>query len=202
MRNLFFWTVTIFFSIAACLLCLELLALGYVFVQEGKYVPALELNSRLRNLYIADTTRSGQSCRYIDSLFPHPYLGFVHHKNPPCGIGNVNNIGLWGIDFPSERAADAYVVLLTGGSVAAQLGQIQGPPAPRFLELALNERFRSPNGKPFRVLNGATGAWKQPQQTVLLLLFADAIDAVVTLDGFNEYQSLSGQHRFEYPANN
>jgi hypothetical protein len=202
LRQLFFRVIAGSVVLLGCLLSIEVVAIGYLTLRDGQYMSAATRFSRLRNTYIVDVTRAGPSCRYIDTLFPHPYLAFVHHRNPPCGISHVNNIGLWGPDFLSERAADAYVVLLTGGSVAAQLGQLGGPTAPRLLELALNERFASPNGKPFRVLNGGDGAWKQPQQTILFLLFVDAIDAVVTLDGFNEHPSLSGSLRFEYPATN
>jgi hypothetical protein len=201
-KKLLFWLVTASLLVVGSALFIELVAIGYLTMHEGHYISATKRFRRLRNTYIVDATRSGLSCRYLDSLFPHPYLAFVHHRNPPCGISSINNVGLWGSDFPSERAMDAYVVLLTGGSVAAQLGQIAGPPAPRFLELALNQKFASPSGKPFRVLNGGDGGWKQPQQTMLFLLYADAVDAVVTLDGFNEYLSLSSGRRFEYPASN
>jgi hypothetical protein len=37
------------------------------------------------------------------------------------------------------------------------------------------------------VLEGAVGAWKQPQQLLLFTAVANSIDAVVTLDGFNEH---------------
>jgi hypothetical protein len=142
----------------------------------------------------------GRNCGYVDTLFPHPYLGFVHHGNPPCGI-NVNNIGLFDADFPSARRTDRFVILLTGGSVANQFVRPQRGDSPYFEQL-LNKRFVSPNGKPFLVLNGADGAWKQPQQAIIFLLYADAVDAVVTLDGFNEHYMIGAGYRFEYPANN
>ncbi|MFK5143509.1 hypothetical protein ACI4A9_28820, partial [Klebsiella pneumoniae] len=44
----------------------------------------------------------------------------------------------------------------------------------------------SPNGKPFRVLSGANGAWSYPSQINFLSLYGDSADAVVALDGFNE----------------
>jgi hypothetical protein len=50
------------------------------------------------------------------------------------------------------------------------------------------------------VLNGGDGAWKQPQPFILFLLYADVIDAVLTLDGFNESHMLAAGTRFEYPA--
>lgn len=115
---------------------------------------------------------------------------------------SVNNVGLFGTDFPSEKRRDRFTVLLTGGSVAAQLGQILPPPAHRYLEDALNRRYVSQNGKPFLVLNGGDGAWKQPQALILFLQYVDVLDGVVTLDGFNEHYMLSSRERFGYPANN
>src|SRR5437660_890635 len=43
----------------------------------------------------------------------------------------------------------------------------------------------------FLVYNGAIGGWKQPQQTIVSLLYGDAFDAIVTLDGFNELSFLT-----------
>jgi len=100
-----------------------------------------------------------------------------------------------------EKPADKFVVLLTGGSVAAQFAQMN-PNGPRYLELILNARYESPNGHPFLVLNGADGAWKQPQQTIIFLEYADAVHAVVTPDGFNEHYRVGTTLRFEYPASN
>ena len=60
----------------------------------------------------------------------------------------------------------------------------------------------SPNGRPFLLLNGGDGAWHQPQQLILFLLYADAVHAVVTLDGFNERYTVGSSVRFEFPSNN
>ena len=92
--------------------------------------PALE---RTQNTYLRDATK-GTTCRYVDTLYPHPYVGFVHHANPPCGQPWVNNIGLYGPDYPTVRNPERYTVILSGGSVASQLAQNQAPPAPRYLE--------------------------------------------------------------------
>jgi hypothetical protein len=50
-------------------------------------------------------------------------------------------------------------------------------------------------------LNGGDGAWHQPQQVILFLLYADAVHAVVTLDGYNERYMVGAKVRFEYPPN-
>ncbi len=142
-----------------------------------------------------------KDCGYVDTLYPHPYVGFVHHGNPPCGIANINNIGLFGRDYPSERHDGKFVILLTGGSVAGQFASMRGN-EPSYLEEILNRDYISPKGGTFEVLDGGDGAWKQPQQAILFMLYADAVDAVATLDGFNEHYMVGAGSRFELPANN
>jgi hypothetical protein len=190
-------------AVAVCigLATLEVLAIAVLSFGDGRYVSARERLAREANRFIQDVTRGNSGCQYVDSLFPHPYLGFVHHRNPPCGIPHMNNVGLYGVDFPNERLTDRFVVLITGGSVAAQFAQIV-PGGPRYLEAILNESYLSPTGKPFLVLNGGDGAWKQPQQAILFLLWSDVVDGLVTLDGFNEVGAVTGGLRFDYPANN
>jgi hypothetical protein len=196
-----FVLVTVVLASLVVMVCVELMAVSLLTFQEGAYVSARERFRREANRYVAEVTAAGVGCQYIDSLFPHPYLAFVHHGNSPCGVPDINNIGLFGPDFPSERIRDRFVVLVTGGSVAAQFGQLRRT-GPRHLEIVLNATYASPTGKPFLVLNGGDGAWKQPQQAILFLLYSDVVDAVVTLDGFNEHYQLGSPLRFEYPANN
>jgi hypothetical protein len=181
---------------------LEVLATVYVFVAEGRYVPARTRFGQRPNTFINDLISNRADCSYLDTLYPHPYVAFVHHRNQPCGLDEINNVGLFGSDFPSVRPENRFVILLTGGSVAAQVAEgVSGGPS--YLERLLNERYESPNGKPFLVLDGGDGAWKQPQQAILLLLYVDVVHAVVTLDGYNERAPiLSLEQRFEYPNNN
>jgi hypothetical protein len=202
MKNLLFSLIALVLGLCLAAVIGEALAIAYLTARDGQYISARDRFLRFKNTYIADATKGASSCRYVDTLFPHPYLGFVHHRNPPCGMASINNVGLFNDDFPLQRSADHYVILLTGGSVAAQLGQIDQPSAPKFLELALNEKFVAPKGASFKVLNGGDGAWKQPQQAILMLLNVQAVDAVVTLDGYNELETLRRGEALEYPANN
>ncbi len=114
----------------------------------------------------------------------------------------MNNVGLFGPDFPVTKPADHYVVILTGGSVASYLGGNQGPPYPRFLEEELNKNYISPNGKPWMVLDGAAGAWKEPQSFIVFSLYASSVDAMVNLSGFNEHYYFQAKmnQRLERPA--
>ncbi len=184
---------------------LEILSTAWLTMRDGRYVPAKELFATSRNTYIQDITGSGGSnCRYIDTMFPHPYLAFVHHRDDPCGVPGANNIGVLGDAYPVVRNPERYVILLTGGSVASQLGQLAQPGRRSFLEEELNRSYISPTGKPFQVLNGGVGAWKQPQQLILMSIYGDFIDAVVTLDGYNEQHLIKPglKVRFEMPAAN
>lgn len=141
-------------------------------------------------------------CTYAMSMYPHPYLGFVHHRTPPCEKLWINNIGLFGRDVPPRPDSTAYVVALLGASVASQLGQEQSG-APLYLEEELNKCYRPPHGDHFIVLNIADGAWKQTQETIAAVLFGDIADAFVSLGGVMEYYTLVGPwYKFDYPASN
>jgi hypothetical protein len=181
----------------------ELTAIAWLYVEDGRYTPAAELFDRTQNTFVRDLTK-GTECRYVDRLFPHPYVGFVHHGNPPCGVANVNNVGLFNDDFPTVKREDRYTILLTGGSVASQLAQFDPRPKPRYLEDELNDRYVSPNGKPFLVLNGGDGGWKQPQPFILFSLYASSIDAVIVVGGLNEFYMFRPfeRERLERPASN
>ncbi|MBN9541139.1 MAG: hypothetical protein IKE60_19860 [Reyranella sp.] len=201
-QRIFGWISTLI-GIVFALAVLEVAAIAWLYVEDGRYTPAQELFQRTQNTYVRDATR-GTSCRYVDTLFPHPYVGFVHHANPPCGQPWVNNIGLYGPDYPTVKRDDYYVVLLTGGSVASQLGQNGPPPTPRYLEVELNKKYISPTGKPFLVLNGGDGAWKEPQPFILFSLYATSVDAVAVLGGYNEHYFFrpGSEERLERPLSN
>ena len=204
MKQRIFGWITTLIGIVMALAVIEVTAIAWLFIEDGRYTPAAELYERTQNTYVRDLTK-GTACRYVDTLFPHPYLAFVHHNNPPCGLEYVNKIGLFGDDYPVVKRTDRYVVLLTGGSVASQMAQNwMSPPAPKYLEEELNKSYVSPNGKPFEVLNGGDGAWKEPQAFILFSLYATSVDAVVTLDGFNEYYSFwpGAEERLESPNSN
>jgi hypothetical protein len=80
--------------------------------------------------------------------------------------------------------------------------QLTGENGTNFLEKYLNEHYEAPNHLHFLVLNGADGGWKQPQQSILYMLYVEAVDGVISLDGFNEHYYIGSPFRFEYPASN
>lgn len=203
MKQRIFGWISVLVGIVLALAVVEVAAIAWLYIEDGRYTPAVQLFERTQNTYVRDATK-GTTCRYVDTLYPHPYVAFVHHANPPCGMSNVNNVGLFGHDYPTVRNPDYYTVILTGGSVASQLAQNQAPPAPLYLEEELNKKYVSPNGKPWLVLNGGDGAWKEPQPFILFSLYANSVDAVVNLGGFNEHYFFwpGAQERLERPLSN
>jgi hypothetical protein len=201
MKRILFRVAATLMAAACTLVAVELLANMYLLARDRRYIPARVRLDAISNTFVDGLTRLNPGCRYIDTLYPHPYLGFVHHGNPPCGSPDINNIGLFGPDYPSERRDDRFVVLVTGGSVAAQLAG-SGAHGVSYLQAILEREYVSPNGRPFLLLNGGDGGWRQPQQLILFLLYADAVHAVVTLDGFNERYFVGSSVRFEYPPHN
>ena len=201
-QRLFRW-ISILVGVVLALAATEVMAVVWLYLEDGRYTPAAELFERTQNTYVRDMT-NGTACRFIDTLYPHPYLAFVQHANPPCGISWVNNAGLFGPDFPVVKPADRYVVMMTGGSVASYLGGNQKPPSPRYLEQELNEKYVSPNGKPWMLLDAADAAWKEPQPFIVFSLYASSVDAMVNLSGFNEhyYFRQGMDQRLEGPASN
>ena len=175
------------------MLCLALVAV----------LAAFEIASRVRERRLghapAPEAREAVPTARADALFPHPYLGWVHHANEPGGLPNVNDVGLFGRDFPLAKDEKCFTILLTGGSVASQLGQ-DVPDGPRWLEDELNRRFTPGDDRRFVVLNGGVPGWKQPQPAILFYLHAQAVDAVVTLGGWNELSMIGGRQRLEMPA--
>ena len=204
MKQRIFGWISILIGIVMAVGLIEVTAIVWLYFEDDwNYTSAEELFERTQNTYVRDMTRN-TDCRYVDTLFPHPYVGFVHHANPPCGKSWVNNVGLFGADFPTEKRTDRYTILVVGGSVASQLVQELEPPAQHYLEEELNKRYVSPTGKPFLVLNGGDGAWKEPQPFILFSLYAGSVDGVVSLGGFNEQYFFSPytKERLERPLTN
>jgi hypothetical protein len=205
-----FGILSVLLSVVVVLLILEAAATAYLTLKDGKFVAASERFEEASHPWYHGTILRDPDvarCQHIDTLFPHPYLGWVYHGNPPCGYpASINNIGLFRHDFPADRIKDKFVVMLTGGSVAEFVGGgnqqfVGGGYHPPYLERALNARWESPTGKPFLVLQASAGGWKQPQAAIMFMLYADLVDGVVTLDGANELQRAHVWEgfRFEYP---
>ena len=127
----------------------ELVSTGYAYLRHGT-ASVSELHALEKgNVFLTESENP-----YLKTLFPHPYLGFVHNKT--FGGPSVNNVGLYGgRDMPLERRTDLFTILVIGGSVAAQFAQLNRD-GERALEKILNDRYDF-GGKQVMVMNGADG---------------------------------------------
>ena len=127
-QRIFGW-ISSFIGLFMAIAAVELTATVWLMIEDGRYTPATELFERTQNSFVRDVTK-GTSCRYIDTLYPHPYVSFVHHANAPCGLPYTNNVGLFGPDFPTVKRNDRYTAMLIGGARAPPTGPKLLPPGP------------------------------------------------------------------------
>jgi hypothetical protein len=138
-----------------------------------------------KNTYVGDTP----SCNFQDSLEAHPFFGWMIGESESCRNFVRNNKGFWDRrDLPDLKDPNFYSILVLGGSVASQFsrGSADDDHPRHWLEDELNSNFKSPNGMPFRVLSGSMGVWKMPTQINVTAMFGSSVDAVISLDGYNE----------------
>ena len=143
MKQRIFGWISVLVGIVMALAAIEVTAIAWLYLEDGRYTLGRGAVQRTQNTYVRDVDQ-GHDCRYIDTLYPHPYVAFVHHANPPCGMPNVNNIGLFGPDFPTIKPTDRYVVHAGRrvGRLAARAEQ--APPAPRYPRGGAEQAIRQP----------------------------------------------------------
>src|SRR5215471_7273802 len=97
LKNFVFGTLTIVLSVAFTLLLAEASAIAYLTMRDGKYVSAHQRFENADHPWFQGTIERPTDtyyCKHVDTLFPHPYLGWVYHGNPPCGYpSSINNVG-------------------------------------------------------------------------------------------------------------
>ena len=188
------------FAFVATFFVGELAVTVYHVVRDGKYISPGERLAAERNAYVevARAQTGSKSCGHGDSLIAHPYLAFVQTALGPCGFGYANSKSLLGKEFPDRPRPRTGIILVTGGSVAAQFvgydRKIESP-----LERILNAEFTGDRFDRFIVLNGGRGAWKQPNQYIFWTLRGHSYRSH-HLDGFNEHYMINSRRRFEEPA--
>lgn len=183
MKKFFIKTGAICLILVACVGLLEGLCTALAWWQYST-IDVQQLN----DLDIGNTEVADHRTPYAEKLVPHPYLAIAYGPK----MKYANNVGGSGPDYPLKKDSDKFTILLAGGSVAHQLVRSK----------ALDSEFaRYDFGKPVAVLNGGLGARKQPQQAILMALYGEIADAVVTLDGYNEHFYFSGEtYRVEQPG--
>lgn len=161
------------------------------YLHDGSYIPAeqkIMIKAPKEYRVIAEPGCAGRK-----DLSPHPFLGFSRLAKPHCDNFDFQ-AGHTGEPFPDKKQPEKFTVLVTGGSVPAQLMHSANPSLGELL--SKNYRYQ---GREILVLHGAVEAWRQPQQTIMLMLNAHLIDAVVTLEGFNELMfSRSTDYRYDF----
>jgi hypothetical protein len=172
---------------------------------EEKKLPAEKLLDRNHSEYLQGALTGG--CSFAETVIGHSMLGFVHRQpeflSEKCRLMyHVNNIGvLSDRKFPLTKEQDAYVIMVLGGSVAEQFANYKDREGRYYFEELLNKTFLSPTKKPFKVYNGGLGAWNMPNQLNMLMMYTDRMDALVSIDGYNEaYRVQEGDHLEEVPG--
>jgi hypothetical protein len=175
-------------SCAAAALCAELVVRSVCFSAEQREhgVSALYRGERSAIMDPFDP-ESPRDCEWFDSVIGHPFLNFVHHSLPPCGQTDIDLQGFTGRrDIPLVRDPRYFTILVVGASVAEQMATFVRSPDHILLEEVLNARLEAPGKRPIRVLNAAMGATAIPTENVANLLYSNAADGVIAIDGFNE----------------
>ena len=188
MKQRIFGWISVLIGVVLALATVEVAAIAWLYVEDGRYTPAAELFERTQNTYVRDMTK-GTGCR----LHRHALSASLSWRSSSTPTRRAASPGSTMSacsvrTFPSSSAADHYVVMITGGSVASYLGGNQNAADPALSRGGAEQpNYVSPNGKPWMVLDGADGAWKEPQSFIIFSLYASSVDAMVNLSGFNEH---------------
>jgi len=188
MKKFFKTLLKLSLSILFGLVLLEGVASIAAYTQLGTTNIAALHERSTQNAYLAELGEKS----WAETISPHLFLGWVRTEAAVIRQGDrVNNVGLIGRDFPMRKDTSKFTVLVTGGSVADQFTRTGA------LEKLLNESGKF--SKPVVVLNGATGSFAEPHQAIVVLLYGEIADAVITIEGANE--AARGPYRLEYPHN-
>jgi hypothetical protein len=86
----------------------------------------------------------------------------------------------------SEVGNDDFVIGILGGSVAGSFAQYAMHHENEFEPL--RKAIKAVGNKNLRIVNLANGGYKQPQQFFVAAYFADKLDLVINIDGYNDAQ--------------
>ncbi|MEW6742091.1 MAG: hypothetical protein AB1486_04970 [Planctomycetota bacterium] len=192
------WRRAILIAVVAVLslAALEALHRGWLIVRGRPYrasqarLGLTELLAGMTDIVPGEAHPSRPGEREIEQQWSlHPFFGFQYASFLDQEIGAAE-----------QQPAEAdYEILIVGGSVAAQIFRLGGATLTQMLEA--DPRMA---GKKVRLLNGAAGAYKQPQQMIVLaylLSLGLRPDAVINVDGFNEVaNSNDNAHHAVHPV--
>lgn len=200
MKNIAFIFITFFLSF----LLIELISLFYLIAHYGRLDSAPDYYSEIIRHY--ETEIRGKNCEtfyyYID---PHPYLAHSSFNfENKCDHGLDDTFGYISQKYNKfKKLQDKYVILITGGSVAFHMSSLTSKNVNNlqvpFFQKYLNENFKSPNGKPFYVINTSVPGGSYPQQIISFLLNKNVIDLMISLEGYNEFIKFTKGYHPELP---
>jgi hypothetical protein len=156
--------VQILLLILVSLLVFELLSKSALYfilgIKDGNYAHYYEHDPKLNLI------------TWTEGLTPHPYFGY---ESPAMRDSE---------QILSEVGDDDFVIGILGGSVADSFAyySIRNP---SHFE-SLREAIPTFGGKNLRIVNLATGGFKQPQQFFVVAYYMDKLDLVINIDGFND----------------
>lgn len=163
---------------ALALVLLECVVLAVYGVARQRFFPYGEYRASIRGAAARthDRRDPGDTGGPEGDEIIHPYLGYI--QNP--ARDRISELGFTGTNSPALPSTNGLTVAVLGGSFAAHVCKYGEPVLVEALD---------PVAGNVRVLNLATGGYKQPQQlnvlTYLLSLGA-RFDVLVNIDGFNE----------------
>ncbi len=190
MKKLIFWSLLILLDVVA----VEAAFRGYFYLTDGNSYAAEDL-ADIPSATMLPT--QNERPKWMKNYLLHPYFGYVAPKIE----NSEKSHGFTSKSDPLAAEPTAFSILLTGGSVAQQIGRF-GNLETRFRTALKSAGYTNRNVK---VFNAATGGYKQPQQLQVLSYFlalGGRFDLVINLDGFNEIvlPALNHQRSGQHPA--
>lgn len=177
--------VNIVLSFLIFVFLLEIVGLTFWSIKNEKILSAKTLFQQQPE-FIGDFAKKNE-CSWSDFVAPHPHFAIYYHEINYCKHPSRNNWGLAGQDIPSVKDTKFYNVLLLGASVAESLTIPNYENGVSILESKLNKRYQSPNGRPFKIINGSVAAANHPIELNMFLILYRLADAVITVEGYNEH---------------
>ena len=192
------WYVLLAVNVLVLLVLLEGVLFLFVGVTEGRWVySSLEEDHPFRDVVrdagVREVAEGDRAEGNVERL--HPYFGYV--LKPRLFEENrhrlrVNNHGFFTEhSYPIEKASDDdFIIAILGGSVALDVSNHEvvhrGDPTTVVEYL---KQIPGLENKAFRIMNLASGGFKQPQQLLILSYFLSIgqdLDLILNIDGFNE----------------
>lgn len=173
-------------------LSLALLEIGsrLVFRKGRECVPATEMFQKdLNKFENAEALRLEENgCSRDDWYIPHPSFDMVFRSEGPCTLPRVNQLGFRSDEFPLKPEAGKFRILILGASVADLLASYSDVSS---LGRAFAKRALGPGGETIEIYSAAVGGWRLPNQEIVFNRFITQFDAVIAVDGYNEFFVLS-----------